>query len=299
MKACLLLSFLLSIEALSMKRILVTGANKGIGRAIVERLLSEWPNTHVLLGSRSLERGQQAVEEIGKQLNCGDRLECLQLDTLDDASVQQAAKKLAAEVPLYGIINNAAIGWGYSLEDTVNTNYFGVRRVNEMIGKCVQKGGRIVNVASASGPNFVSSLPEGGLKQKLAKPWTIKGGIKELDEMARQIQTDNSYGVSKALLNAYTVLHGKMQADVLVNSCTPGYIKTDLTAGSGATNPPEKGAIPPCFLLMDELIANEPAGRYYGSDCVRSPLDVYRGPGDAPYVNDEDVIDLKEFTVSK
>lgn len=41
--------------------------------------------------------------------------------------------------------------------------------------------------------------------------------------------------------------------------------------------------------MMDESVANEPTGRYYGSDCVRSPLDVYRGPGDAPFTSDEDV----------
>ena len=27
-------------------------------------------------------------------------------------------------------------------------------------------------------------------------------------------------------------------------------------------------------------------GRYYGSDAVRSPIDVYRGPGDPPYIGD-------------
>jgi len=149
-----------------------------------------------------------------------------------------------------------------------------------------------VNIASASGPNFVDNLPEGELKQKLAKPWTIAGGTKELDEIARTVKNDNGYGFSKALVNAYTCVHAKSDKDLIVNSCTPGWIKTDMTANQAATNPPEKGAVPPCFLLMDESLATQPTGRYYGSDCVRSPLDVYRGPGDDPYVNDEDLVEL-------
>jgi hypothetical protein len=34
---------------------------------------------------------------------------------------------------------------------------------------------------------------------------------------------------------------------------------------------------------MDPLFENVPTGRYYGSDCLRSPIHVYRGPGDPPY----------------
>lgn len=115
------------------------------------------------------------------------------------------------------------------------------------------------------------------------------GGLVELDEIARNLQTENAYGASKALLNAYTVIQGKSDSDIFVNACTPGWIKTDLTKGHGASNPTSKGAVPPCFLMMDESLNSKPSGRYYGSDCVRSPLHFYRGPGDAPCENDEDL----------
>lgn len=186
----------------------------------------------------------------------------------------------------------------------MNTNYFGTRRVNEVLGKYVARpGGRIVNIASASGPNFVNSLPEKEeLKGKLAKPWTITGGVAELDEIAKTYRkTDNGYGLSKALVNAYTFLQAKEELGnkLIVNACTPGYILTDMTQGHGATNPPEKGAVPPCFLLLDDSLANAPPGRYYGSDCVRSPIDCYRGPGDAPYVNDDDLAELGWASAAK
>jgi carbonyl reductase 1 len=103
----------------------------------------------------------------------------------------------------------------------------------------------------------------------------------------------DSYGASKALLHAYTIVHAKIEKNLIINAVTPGFIATDLTAGYGAPNPPSKGAIPPCYLMMDEeFVPKTPSGRYYGSDCVRSPIDLYRGPGDAPYETDDDLVDL-------
>jgi carbonyl reductase 1 len=101
------------------------------------------------------------------------------------------------------------------------------------------------------------------------------------------------YGASKALLNAYTTVHAKIETDLIINSVTPGFILTDMTAGSGATNLPSSGAVPPCYLMMDEtIIPNTPTGRYYGSDCQRSPISFYRGPGEPPYENNEDLVPL-------
>ena len=43
------------------KVILVTGANKGIGLAIVETLLQQLPDAVVLLGSRDASRGSSDI----------------------------------------------------------------------------------------------------------------------------------------------------------------------------------------------------------------------------------------------
>ena len=116
------------------------------------------------------------------------------------------------------------------MEETVNTNYFGPRRVNEAFGKLLRRpGGRIVNVASASGPNYVSALPDSDpLKKLLGQPWTIADGIAEVDRLARNMKEgDNAYGASKALLNAYTYLHAKIEKDLIINSVTPGFSTLD------------------------------------------------------------------------
>ncbi len=41
--------------------------------------------------------------------------------------------------------------------------------------------------------------------------------------------------------------------------------------------------VAPLHILFGDDVAH---GWYYGSDAVRSPLDIYRGPGDAPYESD-------------
>ena len=98
-----------------------------------------------------------------------------------------------------------------------------------------------------------------------------------------------AYGLSKAAVNQWTMQLAAAHPSFKINSCSPGYILTDLTAGMGATKRPEESNchVAPLFLLFGDVPQPETnRGRYYGSDAVRSPIDVYRGPGDPPYVGD-------------
>eukprot|EP00967_Tisochrysis_lutea_P102164 scaffold153670_cov33-Tisochrysis_lutea.AAC.2 len=91
---------------------------------------------------------------------------------------------------------------------------------------------------------------------------------------------NDAYGLSKACVNAYTRILAREHPALTINSCTPGFILTDLTMGMGATNPPEKGTGAPLYCLLGDV---QGSGCYYGSDSQRSPLDRYRAPGDPPY----------------
>ena len=84
------------------------------------------------------------------------------------------------------------------------------------------------------------------------------------------------YGLSKACLTAYTVILAKQHPNLAINCCSPGFINTDLTAGHGATKPPEEGTVAIKHLLLGD-------GWYLGSDAQRSPLHYTRDPGDPPY----------------
>lgn len=198
---------------------------------------------------------------------------------------------------LFVVSHTLQIGWGYSNAETLQVNYYGPKRVNAAFLPLLQRpGGRVVNVGSAAGPMYVAAVPG----TPLGEPWKMT--LQQLDDYAAKVEKDGvtvdigMYGASKALLGAYTHLYAKANPDLVVNVCSPGYIETDLTAAHGGNKkPPSAGAVPPVFLLLDEGVANEPGGRYYGSDCVRSPLDVYRGPGDPPYVSDADLVQSAEL----
>ena len=98
------------------RRILVTGANRGIGLAIVRRCLSDHIDTHVILACRrALAGGEAAAALIADRPDWKARLTVLEMDTSSDSSVIAAAAKLEADfgrTPLYGIVNNAGIASG-------------------------------------------------------------------------------------------------------------------------------------------------------------------------------------------
>ena len=122
------------------------------------------------------------------------------------------------------------------------------------------------------------------------------------------------YGVSKAAANAYTRHLALQFPDLIVNSCTPGWIDTKLTSTlRGDKTPAQVGmktpeeatpaflhllfakAVPwadiaetnPSELPALQKLAYDPKngvnGWYYGSDGVRSPWHTYRGFGDLAY----------------
>lgn len=266
-----------------MKQVLVTGANKGIGYAIVEGILKDYPDVVVFLGSRDASRGQTAVDTLKSALNVGDdRLRLLVIETSSKESVTKAAAQV--EGPLYGIVNNAGIGWNSAAKDILQTNYHGVKYVTEAFLPKMEKGGRIVMTSSAAGPMFVADhCKDGEVKDRLAKPWTL-AGMEELDSIATSYPIEEgfpAYGFSKALLNAYTYQLAQAHPELFINAQTPGYIKTDLTTAMGA-NPsktPQDGAVPAIHLLFDEGVTKNKQGWYYGSDCKLSPIDKYRDPG--------------------
>ena len=76
-----------------MKRIVVTGGNKGIGLAIIKRILNEFSDSFVFLGSRNRERGEKAIDETIIELgdSVRSRVKVLDIDVTSDESVQEAA----------------------------------------------------------------------------------------------------------------------------------------------------------------------------------------------------------------
>ena len=121
----------------------MTGGNKGIGQAIVTKLLQDFPDTYLLLGSRDVARGQDAIRQIVEKL--GDkiqaRLELVQIDVTSDSSVSSAVKSVLAKhgpEPLYGLVNNAG-GNSDTPRGYLELNTYSVRRVCEAFLPLIQK----------------------------------------------------------------------------------------------------------------------------------------------------------------
>ena len=292
-----------------MRRILVTGANKGIGFAIAERILEEAEDTMVFLGSRDPGRGEAAAEKL-RQAGAGrpDRIHVVKIDVASDESVEQAAREVqdvCGDESLYGIVNNAGIGIGSSdLRHVLNVNTRGVRRVCSAFIPLLADGGRIVNVTSAAGPNFVSTCSH-ERQAFFTRPEVTWSEIDTLMQECTEIADDagafssrglgdgSPYGLSKACANAYTIHLAREYPQFVVNACTPGFIATDLTLQferARGKRPedlgmksPREGASSAIFLLFG---VPEGSGHYYGSDAERSPLDRYRAPGSPPYTGD-------------
>ena len=169
--------------------------------------------------------------------------------------------------------------------DTLAPNYYGAKRVCEAFLPKIES--RICNIGSASAPNFVSGLGDASLKAFFTSSDTSLEDLeKKLDEYSAAPDYEGvAYGLSKASLHVLTMQLQKAHPSLHINTCSPGYVLTDLTAGMGASKTPEQSNchVAPLHILFGDDVAH---GWYYGSDAVRSPLDVYRGPGDAPYESD-------------
>jgi len=288
--------------ARGMRRVLVTGANKGIGHAIASKILEHAADTHVYLGARDRERGEAArASLIAAHADWASRLDVIELDVSDDASVGRARAQLEKQLgteKLYGLVNNAGLGTSAgNLAAILEVNARGVRRVSEAFAPLLGEHGRIVNITSASGPSFVDKCRE-DRKRMFTSPDVEWRQIEEVMTEAIAIAAGKGsfaeaglgdgdfYGLSKACANAITLAFAREHPQLHVNACTPGFIETDMTrpyvAKSGKSaqdlgmKPPSAGTRSAMHLLFDTLDGN---GRYYGSDALRSPLDRYRSPG--------------------
>ncbi len=133
---------------------LVTGANRGIGRAIVEALLERGARTVYAAARRPEALADLVVEN-------GGRVVPLRLDITNASEVRQAAA-LAGDIDL--LVNNAAVldhafggfedpVWLDAARQEYETNVVGVLQVSQAFAPVLarQGGGTLVNLSSVAG----------------------------------------------------------------------------------------------------------------------------------------------------
>jgi NAD(P)-dependent dehydrogenase (short-subunit alcohol dehydrogenase family) len=208
---------------------LVTGANQGVGRQVAKELVAN--GLTVLVGSRSLERGEAAAAEIGAGAIV------LQLDVTDTASIAAAANDIRREFGrLDLLVNNAGISntskGDLSLEEYAartkastasldevravwETNVFGTLAVYQAMLPLLRDSSdaRIVNVSSGVGSLTTNADPAYGYR-------AMFGPI---------------YPASKAAENAITLamMIELESTNIKINLVSPGFTRTNLNGYAG------------------------------------------------------------------
>nr|WP_106784139.1 3-oxoacyl-[acyl-carrier-protein] reductase [Lysinibacillus timonensis] len=184
----------------------VTGASRGIGRAIALQLAKEGANV-VVNYSGSEQKAQQVVEEI---ISMGTKAIAVQGNVSEVNSVQNLMETAIKEFGSIDIlVNNAGITRDNLImrmkeeewDDVINTNLKGVFLCTKAVTRQMmkQRSGRIINISS-----IVGVLGNAGQANYVA----AKAGVIGLTKTtARELASRN----------------------ILVNAVAPGFITTEMT----------------------------------------------------------------------
>lgn len=237
----------------------MTGANKGIGRAIAAGLAGR--GLTVLVGARDPGLGERAAAALRAG---GHEARAVVLDVTDPAAVQAAASAVAASAGrLDVLVNNAGISGGAphppdeadldAVRGVFDTNLFGVIRVTDAMLPLLRSSpaARIVNVSSGTASMAAMTDPA---------------------RYFRDPPASAAYPASKAALNMLTIQYAKLlrPEGILVNAAAPGACATGFTAGivratgRAITRTAEQGAA--VAVRLATLDGDGPIGGFFDDD---------------------------------
>jgi len=231
------------------KVILVTGANRGIGLNILQRLDLDG---YTVIGT---SRSDDGANLISQQIKNSDG-KGLKMDVTDQESINLAMNRIQESYgTVYGLVNNAGITEDNLLMrmsdeqwlSVIETNLTSLYRVTKSLVKDMMKArqGRIINVGS-----IVGVMGNAGQSNYSASKSGLLGFTKSL---ARELSSRN----------------------INVNSISPGFIDTDMTKALSDEQ-------------IDNLTKNIPLGRIAESSEVSSVVSFLLSE-DSSYITGENI----------
>ena len=269
-----------------LRTVIVTGANKGIGYSIVEKLLQESNPYDIILTARNPKLGEEAFGELSKKYaSSKSKLTFQQLNISDPDSVTSFINWVKGErnSRVDVLVNNA--GYGYTKEkveerlDTININLLETIDLTEKLLPYLTNDGKIIMISSGLGAlsNQGSKIQEALSHSSLTKESLIELTNQLIEKTKSLSHTElgwshGTYDATKALLNAYTrwVLPKLLKGDQQCYTVAPGWCRTDM-GGPHAPLTAEDGAKTPVYLISLPYKADESLnGKYFDKCKVRA-----------------------------
>ena len=186
----------------------VTGGNRGIGRAIAGGFAEA--GATVVIAARNEKKSAEAATEIEAS---GGRAIAVTSDVSDRAQIERMIDTVTSDVgPIDVLVNNAGIGFhadALTLEDSEWNRLFGINlegvwMTSQIVGRGMtqRRSGSIINIGSISG--LIINRP----------------------------QWHSPYGISKAAVHHLTrsLAAEWSKYGVRVNAIAPGYVKTEIAS---------------------------------------------------------------------
>jgi len=187
------------------KVVLITGAGSGLGKALA--IAAGQEGAKVICAGRRKERIQQVAEEVTKVGGVGMAVE---IDVMDEKSVEKGVKQAEKNGPIDILINNAGI-------------ITGMKAVQDLP---VEEWDKIM-ATNVRGPYLlVRAILPGMVQRGFGRILNISAPIKHLPKAS-------AYCASKCALDSLTkaVSYELKGLDILVNAVEPPFLDTEMHKG--------------------------------------------------------------------
>lgn len=257
-----------------MQNILVTGANRGLGLALVQNLIKTNHNSNILMGVRDLAKGAAGLEvaKTGTQYN--GEVSIVHMDLSDPKSFGNLAKELEKKgQQLSVLVNNAAVqyqGNKIGLDQAKHMMTVNVLNQKALVDFLIdnhlfEENSKVLNMASTLG---VSSILENADAKQRAQDIMCYEDIEDMinyiykaisngENLFSKKAVHPYYLFTKYLMNKYSHLLGRdatiTDQGMQVYAVCPGWVKTDM-GGSQAPLSPEEGVTTQRFLIDKERV---------------------------------------------